>query len=40
MEAEDCLIAGMSEHDYGEEPEDAAGDEMSYWPPDDEEIDE
>jgi len=30
-EAEDTLKAGTGEHDYNDDPEDAANEEMSYW---------
>jgi len=30
-EAEDCLTAGMGEHDYDEDPEDSADEEMACW---------
>ncbi len=30
-QAKDCMEAGIGEHDYGDEPEDSADDEMSYW---------
>ena len=30
-EAKDTLNAGMGEHDYDDNPEDAADEEMSYW---------
>lgn len=29
--AEDTLKAGMGEHDYNENPEDCAEEELSYW---------
>lgn len=37
-EARNCLEAGIGEHDYDDNPEDAAGHEMSYRTPDDGEI--
>ena len=30
-EAKDTLKAGMGEHDYDDDPKDAADEEMSYW---------
>lgn len=30
-EAKDTLKAGMGEHDYDDDPEDAADEELSYW---------
>lgn len=30
-QAEDILIAGMGEHDYNDNPEDAADAELSCW---------